>query len=497
MPNSKIMSLFSIFLIGFFTFAHWLSSDAQTRAAAGITGQPATEWGTGQAVAEDTQLYLPILRREELSISLPGELPQIARVNAPFMEEIRVTRGAILWFGQVTVDENFADVRVGYTASDLFVHVNIYDRLLWYDSAPTTQELLEWDAVSLYLSTPFSNAYRLDGQLSWFEPRGSYQASWTKSGLGWQPADIAFTTKAGWRGNAPNDSLNDDGWSLEFNIPFSSLGLAVPPAERSSWKIGLKLFDRDDAVGSPRPTQIWPAQFDEYQPDRWADLVFGLPSYKAQPGLATSGTITIRHKLNGAFVQDGMVGGGMLCGDGLNKWSQWGSANYAGAEQVNVQNQLDVSDRPCFSRFYVTFPLDRIPSGKAIVSAQAVLYQFGNSGGGEFGEPPPSLIQALTVAGEWEEATLHWNNAPLALENVSQTWVDPVTVFPGWPGVPQVWDVSMALSQAYNSGESLRLAFYSADGPRHTGKYFISSDTGDWNEIGRPTLIVNWGEPEE
>ncbi|MFO7624526.1 MAG: hypothetical protein R6V73_09245, partial [Anaerolineales bacterium] len=82
-----------------------------------------------------------------------------------------------------------------------------------------------------------------------------------------------------------------------------------------------------------------------------------------------------------------------------------------------------------------------------------------------------------------------------ALENISRTWVEPITVFPGWPGVPWTWDVSQALSQAYHSGQPLRLAFYSADGPMHTGKYFISSDTEEWNELGRPALIVNWGEP--
>ena len=489
--HHKAIYLSSLLLVGCLTFTHWLASDATTAESVGAMARLAPESLTWQANAEDTMLYLPALFRYERSAGLP----QIARVNAPLMEEIRVTRGAVLWFGQVTVDQNFADVRIGYTASHLFVHLNVYDRLLWYDTTPAVQELLQWDAASLYLATPSSNPYRFDGQLSWFEPRSGYQAAWTKSGSGWQLANIPFTTQAGWRGNAPNDTLNDDGWSLQFNIPFSSLGLSSPPADASTWKIGLKLYDRDDATGTPRPSQNWPAGFDENRQEFWAELVFGLPAYTPPAGLVSSGTTTIRHKLNAAVVRDGMVGGGMLCGAGLNKWSQWGNANYSGAEQVNIQNQLDVSDRPCFSRFYITFPLDRIPSGKAIVSAQVILYQFGNSGGGEWGEPPPSLIQALTVAEDWEESTLTWNNAPQALENISRTWVEPITVFPGWPGEPQTWDVSLALSQAYHSGQPLRLAFYSADGPMHTGKYFISSDTEDWNELGRPALIVNWGEP--
>jgi hypothetical protein len=487
----KAVFLFSILLVGILSFTRWLASDTTTVGLVEAAEQHTLGSLSIQADAEDTTLYLPALPRFERSVGLP----QMARVNAPFMEEVRVTRGAILWFGRVTVDENFADVRIGYSASQLFVHLNVYDRLLWYDTTPGIQDLLQWDAASLYLATSSSNAYRFDGQLSWFEPRSSYQAAWTKSGSGWRVANIPFVTQVGWRGNAPNDNINDDGWSLQFNIPFSSLGLLSPPADASMWKIGLKLYDRDDAAGSPRPAQTWPAGFDEYQQELWADLVFGLPSYTPPAGVVASGATTIRHQLNGAVVRDGMVGGGMLCGDGINKWSQWGFANYAGAEQVNIQNQLDVSDRPCFSRFYITFPVDQIPSGKAIVSAQVILYQFGNSGGGEFGEPPPSLIQALTVAEDWQETTLNWNNAPQALENISRTWVEPITVFPGWPGVPWTWDVSQALSQAYHSGQPLRLAFYSADGPMHTGKYFISSDTEEWNELGRPALIVNWGEP--
>jgi hypothetical protein len=88
---------------------------------------------------------------------------------------------------------------------------------------------------------------------------------------------------------------------------------------------------------------------------------------------------------------------------------------------------------------------------------------------------------------------LTWNNAPLALENVSAAWVDPLDSFPGWPGVPREWDVSRAVGEAYAAGTSLRLALYEDDWAYHSGKYFVSSDAGDWNEVGRPTLTVTWG----
>jgi hypothetical protein len=53
--------------------------------------------------------------------------------------------------------------------------------------------------------------------------------------------------------------------------------------------------------------------------------------------------------------------------------------------------------------------------------------------------------------------------------------------------------VSGAVAQAYSAGQPLRLVLYSADDNYHSGKYFVSSDTDDWNAVGRPTLVVQWG----
>ena len=90
-------------------------------------------------------------------------------------------------------------------------------------------------------------------------------------------------------------------------------------------------------------------------------------------------------------------------------------------------------------------------------------------------------------------STLTWNNAPLAIENISGTWVHPIKQ----QGLDDVyhWNVSQAVIDAYNSGKPLRLALYSADGEYHTGKYFWSSDASDWNARERPTLQVNLGTP--
>jgi hypothetical protein len=43
-------------------------------------------------------------------------------------------------------------------------------------------------------------------------------------------------------------------------------------------------------------------------------------------------------------------------------------------------------------------------------------------------------------------------------------------------------------------GGPLRLALYEADSAYHSGKYFVTSNTGDWNAVARPTLAVVWGQ---
>jgi hypothetical protein len=187
---------------------------------------------------------------------------------------------------------------------------------------------------------------------------------------------------------------------------------------------------------------------------------------------------------------DGMVGGNTTCGENLYFWTEWGNANYDGAIQVNVQSQWDVADQPCFSKYYITMPIDRLPQGKVIVSASLTLYQFGNSNPQE---AMPSMVQAFTIAQDWDEATLNWNNAPQLVENVSRTRVEPLLTYPGLPGVPNTWDVSLAVARAYLSGQPLRLAFYEADAAIHSGKYFHSSDVDQYIVTSRPLLTVVWG----
>jgi hypothetical protein len=452
--------------------------------------------GILQQDSGDELLFLPLLHGNRSIVAPISVLPGTPRVNAPFFEQnLTNSQGAIFWFGHVTSQENYADVRVGYTAEALHVHINVFDRFVWHDRSPSPGSVTEWDTTSLYLSLNGSSAYRFDAQVSHNDDLHAYLVAYKNSVSGWQIASIPIASESFWRGNSPNDDLEDRGWWIYYHIPFSSLGLSGAPTFESAWKMGIKLYDRDDEVGTPRPVQAWPSQSISDNPDTWGELVFGLPSYSAPSGVNSSGSITIRHKLNGAVVKDAMVGGGTLCGQGLHFWDEWGETNYAGREQINIQNQIDVADWPCFSKLYLTFPLDQLPPGKVILSADLTLHQFGNSGGDEYGEPPLSLIQVLTVAEDWEENTLNWNNAPRMLENVSRAWVEPVQELADWRGLPRTWDISLALAQAYQARQPLRLVLYSADAPMHTGKYFFSSKVDDYSAQSRPTLTVVWGNP--
>nr|NIV34580.1 DNRLRE domain-containing protein [Anaerolineae bacterium] len=423
------------------------------------------------------------------------------RVNAPY--DVPGEEAAIFWFGRVTPTENYADVRVGYRDEYLFVHVAVFDRLLWYDMSSSSEDLTSWDSVTLYLNTagnvgsvPTASAFRFDTQLNWWEDRDDYQASYTGDGSGWLAATLPFTTTSYWAGNAPNDETDDLGWATIFYVPYTSLGLSGPPEPDTIWGMALSLQDRDDVAGTMIPDQLWPETLVAEQPNTWGQLSFGLPSYTPPPATPDE-TISIYHGVNGADVPDADVGGSSDCGElaAPEYFPSWGELNYAGKIFLNVQNLAIIGDWPCLSKYYVTFPLDSLPPGKVIIAAELILYHFGNAGETSTPGPEPSLIQVLTVSEDWDEATLTWNNAPHARQNIGGTWVEPLETTPEWPGIPRHWDVSMAVADAYAEGTPLRLALYEADWAFHAGKYFYSSDIGGMDGEGRPTLVVTLGSP--
>jgi hypothetical protein len=419
----------------------------------------------------------------------------VRRVNAPYLgaspETVTSFTPAIFWFGKVTPTDNYADTRVYYYDGYLKVVLHIIDRLLWEDNARKASDISRWDAISLYLNldgntggSPSPDSYRLDLELN------NLQATYRGNSSDWISTSVPISTTTAWRGDlGPNSNQDDKGWIAYFQIPFSSLGLSTKPATGTVWGFSVDVHDRDDANGSTFQDTVWPEAMNPAVPATWGQIHFGVYDNALSPALAAR-VFTVQDGFNGGVVKDADVGGHTECGGNQASWTQWGVINYAGLSQINIQNQWDVADWPCFSKYYITFSLDNVPKGLTIVSATVTMYLTGNAGGGEYGTPPDSYIQAFSVGDDWNEATINWNNAPLAVENLSGTWVYPKTTA-NWPAYS--WNVSKAVLEAYQTGSPLRLAFYSADGDYHTGKYFSSSD---WSEVqGRPFLTIGLGNP--
>jgi len=424
------------------------------------------------------------------------------RVNVPhFSGDVTYSQMAVFWFGTLDSASNSVDVRVGYNSTHLYLNLSIYDRYLWYDPSPEDSPLDAWDAASIYLDTagdggssPDSDDYRFVGQLNWWESGDEWQAAYKGNGSSWSSSATSFTVTSGWRGDAPNNGNDDRAWVLRVWVPFSSLGMSGPPQQGTAWRLGVAVHDRDDSGGSYRTDKVWPETFASGSPGTWGGLVFGLPSYE-EPDAAHGGTVTVREGLNGATVYDAGVGGtiGNNCpGDATTIWNVWANANMGDEFRFNIQNQGDVSDFPCFSRYYVKFPLNAVPAGKAILDATLTLYRWG---GADPANAQSSLIQVSKITDPWSESTITWNNAPLAVENIARTWVSPVQGEVTIPGEPFSWDVSQAVADAYETGSSVSLALYEADWAYHSGKYFIGSEEEDYYAYARPTLTVVWGDP--
>jgi len=443
-------------------------------------------------------VFIPVL----FGGKTPTQKVDGVRMNAPFFDgDVVYEQMAIAWLGKISSIDNYADIRVGYNKELLYIDLAVFDRRLWYDESPSRTTLTEWDAASLYLdlngntgSVPASTSYRFDLQLSHWQPPSNYQAAFRGNGSGWVDSSTYFATETAWRGDGLNNNTETRGWVARFYLSYGGLGLSAPPAPGTVWGMSLVLHDRDDQDGTKIPLKTWPAPVNTREPSTWGQLHFGLPVYEAPPSTG-GGTTLIRHGESGQTVLDVDIGGSInnQCGEHTDFWEEWGNTNYGGADSILIQNQSDVADWPCFSKYFVTFPLGLVPQGKVIRSAKLVLHVWGGS---DPSRAQPSYLQVLEIPRNWNESELTWNNAPPALQNIAGTWVYPYTTNPiEWPGGRYEWEVSVAAARAYAEGNPLRLAVYSADSYYHSGKYFSASETEDWDKEGRPSLIIEWGNP--
>lgn len=433
------------------------------------------------------------------------------RVHAPFFPQtVEWAEAGIFWFGRVDPPDdpgqNYADVRVGYTEEKLVIYVNVQDYYVWYDEEATSStDLTRYDAVAVYLDTSDDRAstpqpddyYFLSGLcLYGCEDGSSYGREAQGTGTGWDTdwhEDWHDTTWASWYCNPGpnnNDCGIDFGWWSYISVPWEAVDLSGPPVRGTRWGLGIQLHDRDDhaPAGYVSP-ESWPETFSVDSPSSWGELTFGFASYTPPPAVE-QGTIEIRRGLRDGVVEDAWVGGGGTCAGGHKGDPEHDT--YGDDSNLFVANQSGIADFPCYSKTFLRFGLGDIPAGKTVMSATLTLHHWSNA---KPEEAQPSLISLFAVDGHWEENSLTWNNAPLARANLSARWVDPLTSFPGWPGVRYDWDATQAVADVYTAGEPLNVALYTADTNMHSSKYLVSSDTGDWNAEARPTLTVVYGEP--
>jgi hypothetical protein len=423
------------------------------------------------------------------------------QINIPYFKTaVPFNQTAIFWFGDITSTDTYTDVRIGYNSSELYVDLQIADRYLWYDTNTAAPNVTIGDNAAIYVNTTTDgsnllpqHSYKFQAAVNGYKQRPNYQQAYAGSGTAWTAAKIPFTSVYGWRAHGLNGP-EAFGWSMTYHIPLSSLGMSSPPSQGTLWKLAVEVHNQDNAANTPLPNdKWWPTSANETDPSGWGNVSFGMPTYKSPQASSTS-TYTVRNGLNNQVVTDGMAGGSLDCGHTVaaNRWAQWGSLTYPGATQFNIQNESDISDWDCFSKFYITFPLSSLPTGQGVMNAKITMYEYGNSG--VQGQPNPSYIQIATVNQNWNPQTLSWNTAPLVQENIVSMLVNTKSkpVIP-LPGLAVTWDVSLALAQAYAAGQPLQLVFYSTDDQHNSGKYFYSSTVGSWNVAGRPSLQVTLG----
>jgi hypothetical protein len=162
---SKISVIFILIIIA--NLLPNLPADAVTLRADTKKGNNVTEGSE----TYDYSLYLPVI----LTGNNGGTVTR--RINLPYFETMNMSEKysqmAVAWFGRVGPTDNYADIRAGYNSEELFISLNIFDRLLWYDVDPSRDELTDWDSATLFVDlesnsggSPDINSYRFGGPQS-------------------------------------------------------------------------------------------------------------------------------------------------------------------------------------------------------------------------------------------------------------------------------------------------------------------------------------------
>ncbi|MEM9776547.1 MAG: DNRLRE domain-containing protein [Chloroflexota bacterium] len=432
-------------------------------------------------------------------------------VNANFVDNDRIsqTLSSVFWFGELDATQNHIDIRVAYNTNELQFFASVFDRELFFDEAAVESRFDQYDTVSIYLKPKGSSqTFLFKSQLFNAKDQLDYRIAYRDSGSGFVRDDsISFTGPTNdfpnlvWYGESLNNESTDPrdqdrGWYTRFNIPFSEIGMPTPETG-DVWEIAIVGHDRDDAAGNVVNSQIWPPTAAVTDTASWGELRFGRTADDS-PFATQTGSISLRHGVNGVDIIDAQVGGGTNCGIDYDPdfFNGWATHNFNGDAQINVQNQMNTEDWPCFSKILISVPVSSIPAFKEIISAELTMFQFGNAGGGAFDPAVGSNLQIMTVDSGFDEATVNWINSPSVVEHIDEVWVDPINNANNFanPPIPVTWDVKSAVKQAIADGERMNLVIYSADWALHSGKYFYSSDANDVDH--RPLVNITYGDAE-
>jgi hypothetical protein len=429
------------------------------------------------------------------------------RVNIPYFSgDVIWAESAIFWFGvndQGAPGRNYVDIRMAYTADGLYIQATVVDYYLWYKENPS-DDLTLYDGISIYLDTnhdraasPQTDDYTFFIGARQWQDMYQYMRQGRGTGTGWDStwtADWNGLSWMQWWDNGPNDNSGsiDFGWVANYTIPWDALNRSGPPDEGAVWGLGVQLHDRDDQPPAgyiaPEP---WPETLTINSPATWGELNFGYADYQPPAAIPGGTTVVQAASPTDNTVEDSWMGGGGTCGGGHEGGSD---TNHGNEPELFVGSQTAPTDFPCFNKSYLRFSLDSIPAGKVIISATLTLHLWGNAGAP--GQAQPSWVSLFTITDPWEEMGITWNNAPLAQENVSASWVYPIPDnFAGWPGIPYYWDTTQAVAEAYALGIPVSMAIYDSSTEMHSSKYLTSSEAGDWDVEGRPKLTVVWGDP--
>lgn len=474
--------------------------------AIGMTASPSPGIAATQ-ISPVRKVFTP--SGSQRSAAAGGAVPR--RVNIPFFPaEVDVSQSAIFWFGEVETGEpipgrNYIDVRIAYSLEGLCWRATVIDYYLWYkEEATASDNLTNFDALAIYLDTQRDRAASPQTDDYYFlvgehgdgpaQDTPEYRRQGRGTGGGWNPSwNGAWSDYGGWQwsdgGPNKNEGNIDFGWVGGGVIPWATLGLSGPPPEGTVWGFGVLQYDQDQSAHSPVQQEKWPETFAPNQPSTWGELHFGLSMYTPPPA-ASSGSTVIRAATDqDNTVEDAWMGGGGWCNSGHEGHTE---ENHGYDENLFVGSEIQPTHFPCFNKSYLRFALDSLPPGKVILSATLTLHHWG---GANVSANTTSYVWLSSVTDPWDEMAIHWNNAPLAAENLSMTPIPPKTTPLVWPGDPYTWDVTRAVADAYAAGQPVSLAIYDSTTGRDSSKYLTGSEAGDWDVEGRPRLDIVWGDP--